>query len=88
MKRLYLIILVLISLFSAWSLPTFAQEETDPYQIALDLIAEAELAEEAYFHLNRLGLTELPPKIGNLTNVQWLYLNANQLSSLHPKLGI
>ncbi|MEH2259491.1 COR domain-containing protein [Nostoc sp.] len=37
--------------------------------------------------LSGRGLTTLPPKIGQLTNLQTLYLYNNQLSSLPPEIG-
>src|SRR5215213_6680072 len=62
-----------------------AQES--PYEIALQRIEAAEAAGTTDIDLMGLGLTELPPEIGNLTNLQVLRLNFNQLSTLPAESG-
>jgi Leucine-rich repeat (LRR) protein len=39
------------------------------------------------FYLSRLGLRQLPPSIGQLTQPQELYVTSNQLTALPESLG-
>nr|NGY95823.1 hypothetical protein [Neochlamydia sp. AcF84] len=41
----------------------------------------------AFLHLNRLGLTSLPPELCQLTKLQVLSLNNNQLTALPAEIG-
>jgi Leucine-rich repeat (LRR) protein len=66
---------------------SFAQEYQTGYEIALELIEAAERDGASILELNYLGLTEVPPEIGRLSNLQELYLYGNQLSSLPPEIG-
>lgn len=63
-----------------------AQEQT-PYEIALERILEAERTGATILYLAQLRLTELPPEIGNLVNLQSLNLSNNELSNLPPEIG-
>ncbi|MEO1255813.1 MAG: hypothetical protein AAFY41_13170 [Bacteroidota bacterium] len=69
--------LIVVVLLLSGIIQTQAQD--DPYQIALERITEAEETGATILYLSALGLTELPPEIGNLTNLQLLYLYGNQL---------
>src|SRR5688572_20294954 len=83
MRKLYL----LLTLF-CFAMPIFAQEDSPtPYEIALQRIQEAEASGATFLSLTSLGLTELPPEIGNLTNLQILYLHENSLSNLPAEIG-
>jgi Leucine-rich repeat (LRR) protein len=73
-------ILLLLALFFCLSLPNLAQE--DPYQIALQRIQEAEASGATTLDLTGLGLTEVPPELANLSNLQQLGLSSNQLTEL------
>ncbi|NEU81532.1 leucine-rich repeat domain-containing protein, partial [Nostoc sp. UIC 10630] len=53
----------------------------------LQIIEQAVKDEVTELDLSNKGLTTLPPKIGQLTNLQSLDLSENQLSSLPPKIG-
>jgi hypothetical protein len=65
-----------------------AQDNTQtPYEIALERIEAARQSDATELNLNGLGLTELPPEIGNLTNLQVLGLGSNQFSTLPPEIG-
>jgi leucine-rich repeat protein SHOC2 len=66
---------------------SFAQETQSPYEIALERIEAAEQDGASTLELNYLGLTEVPPEIGRLSNLQKLYLYGNKLSSLPPEIG-
>ncbi|MEK6260647.1 MAG: COR domain-containing protein [Planctomycetota bacterium] len=57
------------------------------YQEAQRRIAQAARVGTTDLHLSSLGLTSLPPEIGQLANLTLLYLNNNQLTSLPPEIG-
>ena len=80
--RHYLLLLICLLL----SVPTFAQEQS-PYDMALARIAEAEASGTTGLDLSWLDLTELPPEIWNLSNLQALSLGNNQLSNLPSGIG-
>ena len=54
---------------------------------ALKRIEEAAQTRAARLSLRDLGLTELPPEIGKLTNLTSLNLSENQLTALPPEIG-
>jgi Leucine-rich repeat (LRR) protein len=81
-------ILIAICLLFAMACLSLAQEETQtPYEIALERILEAERTGVARVDLAHLQLTELPPEIGNLNNLQELYLYNNRLNSIPSTIG-
>jgi Leucine-rich repeat (LRR) protein len=41
----------------------------------------------ATLDLSGEGLKYLPPEIGNLTGLTWLWLSGNQLTALPPEIG-
>src|SRR5690349_17444429 len=51
-----------------------AQDEQNPYEIALERIRKAEASGATFLDLSRLGLTELPPEIGRLQSLTTLQL--------------
>ncbi|MGF2038254.1 MAG: COR domain-containing protein [Nostoc sp. CmiVER01] len=53
-------------------------------QAVRDNVTRLILSEES---LSEERLTTLPPEIGQLTNLRFLYLGSNQLSSLPPEIG-
>jgi internalin A len=59
-----------------------AQDEPTPYEIALQRIEEARQSGAIELDLSRLGLSELPPEIGQLRNLRMLVLNFNELRAL------
>jgi Leucine-rich repeat (LRR) protein len=80
--------IIILALLCCLTLPNLAQENSQtPYEIALQRIQEAEANGATHLDLSNLGLTELPPEIGNLTGLQSLALMSNQLSSLPPEFG-
>src|SRR5688572_14901472 len=65
-----------------------AQEnQNSPYNFALALIAEAQETQAKELQLSDLDLTELPPEIGNLTNLEVLVLANNSLRSLPVEIS-
>lgn len=78
-------ILILLLCFS-WILPLQAQDDLTPYEIALQRIEEARVSEATELDLSYLGLTELPPELWELTNLQWLSLSHNHIGNLSPKI--
>ena len=59
----------------------------DAYQEALQKIKEAQRTGATRLSLNGMGLTTLPPEIGQLTALTELRLYNNQLSTLPPEIG-
>ena len=58
-----------------------------PEEIALTRIRAASERGDTRLDLSRLGLTTLPPEIGQLTSLQSLDLSGNQLTALPPEIG-
>jgi len=65
----------------------WAQDSDAGYQEALRRIEEARVSGATLLGLRNMGLTKLPPEIGQLTNLQWLDLSDNQLTALPPEIG-
>ena len=82
--RVYLIILLC---FVFTGLVSAQVDELTPYEVALERIAEAEESGATVLDLSNIGLTELPPEIGNLNNLEVLALWANYLTTLPPEIG-
>ena len=57
------------------------------YQAALEAIEEARVSGKTELVLERFGLEELPPEIGNVNTLETLYLGGNQLDVLPPEIG-
>jgi hypothetical protein len=74
--------LLCLILLLCLTLPLQAQDDRSPYETALQRIEEARLSGATGLELIEFGLTELPPEIGQLTNLQWLLLSENQLRDL------
>jgi internalin A len=81
------LITLLIALVLLVSQSAQAQDEPSPYDIALQRIEEARHNNARELNLGEIGLTELPPEIGQLTHLQELALWNNQLVSLPPEIG-
>jgi internalin A len=65
------------------------KEAQNAYQIALRRI-EACLRkgdQGTYIELSGLGLTQVPPQIGQLSSLKEIYLADNKLTSLPPEIG-
>jgi Leucine-rich repeat (LRR) protein len=73
--------LMLVGLVSA------QENEPSPYEIALQRIEEARVSRATSLDLRELGLRELPPEIGSLSELTLLSLNINELSILPPEIG-
>jgi internalin A len=70
------------------AVPLYAQDDTPtPYEIALQRIEDARRRNTRLLDLAFLGLTQVPPEIGQLSNLQELYLYYNQLTTLPPEIG-
>jgi Leucine-rich repeat (LRR) protein len=74
--------LLLFLLCFIWILPLQAQDNFTPYEIALQRIEEARISGATRLDLAYLGLSELPPEIGQLVNLRRLYLNNNYMRHL------
>jgi Leucine-rich repeat (LRR) protein len=66
---------------------THAQTPDEGYQEALDRIQAAADSGATELSLFRLGLAEVPPEIGQLTNLERLDLVGNVLTSLPAEIG-
>jgi internalin A len=79
--------LLLLCLLLCLTIPLHAQDEPTPYEIALQRIDEAAANSASALVLSSLGLTELPPEIGQLSSLRVLNIDNNQLSSLPVAIG-
>jgi Leucine-rich repeat (LRR) protein len=66
-------------------LNTMAQQ--NPNELALERIRASQQSGRSSLSLAGLGITEVPPEIGNLINLQTLWLNHNDLTTLPPEIG-
>lgn len=64
-----------------------AQDNSSPYETALQRIEEAQANGVVALDLSRLGLESLPSEIGQLVSLESLSLRGNQLSSLPSEIG-
>ncbi len=86
MMRLIQMFFLLLCL--GWALPLQAQDDLTPYEIALQHIEEARISGETELSLGWLDLRELPPEIGQLNNLEYLYVGrGNRLENLPPEIG-
>jgi internalin A len=67
-------------------LPLQAQDTPTLDEIVLQRIEEARQTDSRTLDLRWLRLSELPPEIGSLNNVRYIYLNYNLLSELPPEI--
>jgi leucine-rich repeat protein SHOC2 len=58
-------------------------------EVLLQVLLQNDAVKEAVtsLDLSKKGLTQLPPEIGQLTNLIWLKLWDNQLTQLPPEIG-
>ena len=85
MKRSLLRLLLFLAIGMAFCLNSSAQKS--PNEIALERIRASQESGRGSLSLAGLGISELPPEIGNLTNLETLWLNHNELTSLPPEIG-
>jgi hypothetical protein len=64
-----------------------AQDSQTAYEIALEMIREAEASGAIELDLSGLELENVPPEIGALIKLEELYLYGNLLSSLPPEIA-
>ncbi len=64
-----------------------AAAKTDDPEVKRALKKMRECVERSNQLLVLSGLLTLPPEIGQLTNLTWLYLEGNQLTTLPPEIG-
>lgn len=67
--------------------PTAITPEQKAYNKALEEIETVQTTQRTDLALRGLGLTRLPPEIGQLAKLTALYLDGNQLSILPPELA-
>jgi Leucine-rich repeat (LRR) protein len=67
-------------------MPKMNWEEQEAYDEALRRIREYRSTERV-LHLGELGLTRLPPEIGQLSELNSLQLYNNKLTTLPPEIG-
>ena len=90
MRKILVVLICLFMLAGMTQAQDIAYLYDDPdeaYQAALEAIEEARVSGATELFLERFGLQELPPEIGNLTNLQYIDLSANKLSSLPSEIG-
>ena len=86
MKKLYPLLSVLFLIY--WGCDDPKEEETTPTEVTLwGVVYSVEDTDSLYLPYS--GLTgEIPPEIGNLTNLTYLNLRNNQLTgSIPPEIG-
>lgn len=84
MRRLLTVFVLLLLVTS----PAFAQEtQTSPYDTALARIEETAQSGADRLDLSDLGLTTLPPEIGQLTHLRSLDIGHNALTTLPSEIG-
>jgi internalin A len=83
MRQYWMILCLLLCL----TIPLHAQDNPTPYEIALQRIQEAATTGATRLDLSIMGLTELPPEIGQLSSLEVLYLEHNELSALPVEIG-
>jgi len=66
---------------------TRAQADNTPYARALKKIRKTKESKRTILDLSDMGLTSVPPEIGDLINLTGLYLNDNKLTLLPPEIG-
>ena len=84
MKKLYLLLPILFLIYQG------CEEEQDTTPTEVTLWGEVYSVEDTdSLDLSNNQLTgSIPPEIGNLTNLTWLWLNDNQLTgSIPPEIG-
>lgn len=81
--RRFLFLLLTVSLF----IPVQAQDNPTPYQIALNRYESVVAYGSEDLNLRQLGLTSLPPEIGQLSRLKRIELSGNELSTLPPEIG-
>jgi antitoxin (DNA-binding transcriptional repressor) of toxin-antitoxin stability system len=64
-----------------------SQDNSTPYEIALQRIEEARVSGARILNLDGLGLTELPPEIGSLIHLQELIVTHNSLNSFPQEIA-
>jgi internalin A len=81
---------LLLCLLLCLTMPLHAQDNPTPYDIALqriqDKITYAAVWDDTILNLGGLGLTEVPPEIGQLTNLHRLELMGNEITSLPAEI--
>jgi hypothetical protein len=83
MRRYWLLLCLLLCL----TIPLYAQDNPPGYNIALQRIQEAADNNATRLGLSDLDLIEVPPEIGQLTNLKVLFLDINELRNLPPEIG-
>ncbi|HEV7403596.1 MAG TPA: COR domain-containing protein [Chthoniobacteraceae bacterium] len=68
-------------------MPAMTQEEQQAYDKALERIERCRCAGATELDLSSLGLTRVPPELGQLSALTRLFLHNNQLAALPPELG-
>jgi len=82
MRKLYLLLPILFLIY--WGCEETTEEETTPTEVTLwGEVYSVEDTDSLDLSNNQLT-GSIPPEIGNLTNLTWLWLNDNQLTGSIP----
>ncbi|MGB1286116.1 MAG: leucine-rich repeat domain-containing protein [Aggregatilineales bacterium] len=87
MRKSIIILLILISVQHTGLTQSYQYSPEKAYEVALSRIEGARQNNAKVLLLAMLGLQEIPPEIGQLQNLEKLYLGENQLNSLPPEIG-
>jgi len=80
--------IIVCLLYLMLTVPLYAQDDTPTsYEIALERIEEARESGATDLYLGELNLITVPPEIGQLSNLQGLFLQVNQLTNLPSEIG-
>lgn len=87
LRLLTIAVFLLLATFTTQAQDELSSEDQAAYDAALALILEARDTNATELRLNHMRIRYLPPEIGQLQNLEVLYLQSNYFSQLPPEIG-